>query len=262
MADISFDDLYDHFKNKIYGSEKGRLRQAVIEQALHLHLSDIFQMKDWQIADVGGGLGQATLMLAKHGHQVSYFDLSARMTAHARHEVEQAGLIESVQFNTGAFQSLLPGKQYDLVFAQAILEWLAEPELGLACLQQAVRPGGYFVLVFYNDLSIRFKNLLRGNYRQAFAEDLSGDRKGLTPINPLNANNVYHQIEQQGFEIVSKSGIRTFSDYLFPHVNREKLADAIQEAELTLSEQEPFLSLARYICVIAKNENPGELQFV
>jgi S-adenosylmethionine-dependent methyltransferase len=51
--------------------------------------------------------------------------------------------------------------------------------------------------------------------------------------------------------VISRSGIRVFHDYIFDEANRNREPENLIALELQYSRQQPFLSLGRYIHVLA-----------
>ena len=129
--DRNFDDISAHFEKKIYGGLKGEIRLAVLRH-------DIFGwVKSWQqtqtrplrVLDVGAGLAQISIELAKDGHDVTINDISANMLEIAKQNAGEAA--QNITWHTCPYQQLddkLTGK-YDLILCHAVLEWLAEPKL-------------------------------------------------------------------------------------------------------------------------------------
>ena len=129
--DRNFDEISEHFEKKIYGGLKGEIRLAVLRH-------DIFGwVKSWQqthnrplrVLDVGAGLAQISIELAKDGHDVTINDISANMLEIAKQNAGEAA--QNITWHTCPYQQLddkLTGK-YDLILCHAVLEWLAEPKL-------------------------------------------------------------------------------------------------------------------------------------
>jgi S-adenosylmethionine-dependent methyltransferase len=129
--DRNFDDISAHFEKKIYGGLKGEIRLAVLRH-------DIFDwVKSWQqihnrplrVLDVGAGLAQISIELAKDGHDVTINDISANMLEIAKQNAGEAA--QTITWHTCPYQQLddkLTGK-YDLILCHAVLEWLVEPKL-------------------------------------------------------------------------------------------------------------------------------------
>ncbi|WP_096084453.1 methyltransferase [Agaribacterium haliotis] len=243
--DINFDPLFDRFQKNIYGGIKGQVRERLIKEQLDKHLEILPGMS---VADIGGGLGQMSQWFLERGATVDYFDLSERMLESAKETLKQHS--KHIEFKLGAFQRYLE-KQYDIVFCQAVLEWLEEPIAGLNKLSQHLKPGGQLILMFYNLDSIKLRNLVRGNLNAAFG-DLSGNGTGLTPINPLEAESIWQALDDLKLQRQHHFGIRCFTDLQDKKVQQRLGADTLFEFERELCEKEPYRSLARYIAVIAK----------
>ena len=243
--DINFDPLFDRFQKNIYGNIKGLVRERLIKEQLEKHLPNIGNM---HIADIGGGLGQMSEWFAERGAKVDYFDLSERMLSAAQQRLHRFNT--QLQFFAGAFQNNLQ-QQYDIVFCQAVLEWLEDPMQGLKKMCMHVKPGGLLILMFFNKDSIVLRNLVRGNLNAAFA-DVRGKGDGLTPINPLEIHHVWQALDDHHMQRKHHFGIRCFTDLQDRNVQQRLGADTLFEFERQLCEKEPYRSLARYIGVIAQ----------
>ena len=57
MQDRNFDDIADKFAQNIYGTTKGRIRQAILWQELDALLTTLPD-RPLHVLDVGGGQGQ------------------------------------------------------------------------------------------------------------------------------------------------------------------------------------------------------------
>jgi S-adenosylmethionine-dependent methyltransferase len=65
---------------------------------------------------------------------------------------------------------------------------------------------------------------------------------------------IFALLENNGFEIRGKRGVRCFSDLCFPHVNVvDRLEDAVR-LETFFSKEEPYSSIARYIFTVAQKK--------
>lgn len=252
MQDISFDNHIDRFRRNIEQSHKGKIRRAVIDRYLRLFLPTFYTATGLQVVDVGGGFGRFSIEAASLGHEVVYTDLSAKMTEEAGRYAEKKGVAARIDFRSSGFREIVKSTCFDVVNCQAVLEWLAEPEEGLSELLQAVRPGGHLILLFYNKESVVLRNLIRGNFYKVDSDDYRGDGKGLTPMNPLSPESVYSLLTEKGFHILGRAGIRTFSDLCFPHVDIAKRLDDVIRLESGFAGREPYISIARYILVVAQ----------
>ncbi len=258
--DRNFDDLAGRFKKNIYGGLKGAVRLAVLQRDFaeaipHLLAADT----SLRILDAGGGQGQFSLSLAKAGHKIVLCDISAEMLKLAREQAENAGLEQQVTLVHCALQDLpaqLDDTQFDLVLCHAVMEWMAEPHTLLPCLYQYLKPGGWLSLTYYNRHSLIFKNLLRTNFKKVIAQDFKGARGSLTPINPLEPEQVDGWLKALPLTVVARSGIRVFHDYILDAQQREHSPEDLIKLELALSRQEPYRSLGRYIHVLGRRQDP------
>lgn len=258
--DRNFDDLAKRFKKNIYGGLKGDIRLAVLERdcAEHLPIAPFGEATTyWTILDAGGGQGQFSLRLAQAGHNVVICDISAEMLSLAREQVDQLGVADRVQLIHCAIQDLpqhLPSHQlqFDFVICHAVMEWMQEPQSLLPCLLNYIKPQGYLSLTFYNIHSLIYKNLLRTNFKKILSKDYGGSRGSLTPINPLEPQQVLGWVADEQLQLLSHSGIRVFHDYIFNEEHREREPQTLLQLELAFSQQEPYRSLGRYVHLLLR----------
>tara|TARA_R110002167_G_scaffold299195_2_gene503533 strand:+ start:771 stop:1628 length:858 start_codon:yes stop_codon:yes gene_type:complete len=258
--DRSFDGLAERFKRKIYDGLKGDIRLAVLQRDLIEHVLSLSSDKPLRILDAGGGQGQFSLRLATLGHHVTLCDISSDMLALAEQEVAEKQLEDKVELRHESIQSLAKSVQeksndlhaFDLVLCHAVLEWVIDPERLLQDLTSLVAPKGYFSLTFYNEYSVVFKNLLRGSFSRVLEKDYVGFVGSLTPTNPLKPDQVAEWFKLLPFNILCRSGIRCFHDYIIDLKVQKKSPEELLEVELLLSQQEPYISLARYIHILSK----------
>lgn len=258
--DRNFDGLAERFKRNIYGGLKGDIRIAILQRDLAEHVFVPGTDRPLRILDAGGGQGQFSLSLATLGHHITLCDISSDMLGLAAEEVLRQGLEKQVEFRHESIQVLAQQlkagedtlQPFDLVLCHAVMEWVIEPELLLHHLTNLVVPGGYLSLTFYNENGVVMKNLLRGNLGLVLQQDFAGYPGSLTPTQPLSPDSVSQWFENLPFEILCKSGIRCFHDYILDPVARQQAPETTLELELKLSQQEPFRSLARYIHILGK----------
>ncbi len=264
--DRNFDGLAERFKRKVYGGLKGGIRLAVLQRDLQAHVFSGAEHKPLRILDAGGGQGQFSLRLAEAGHHVTLCDISSDMLALAASEVAEKGLQNQVELRHESIQSLaqntaleLKGlRPFDLVLCHAVMEWVVDPELLLNNLAVLVAPGGHLSLTFYNENSVLFKNMLRGNFGRILEKNYIGFLGSLTPTNPITPLQVEEWFNLLPFEVLCRSGIRCFHDYILDPKVQKQSPDELLAIELQLSQQEPFLSLARYIHVLSKRVDKPE----
>lgn len=252
--DRNFDDLAHRFSSNIYGSPKGQIRLAILQEDLAGLLAALPANSKLRVLDAGCGLGYMALYLAQQGHDVVLCDHSAQMLQAARQLFAEQAPAANVSFIESAVQDLAQHVegQFDLVLFHAVLEWLREPQQTLEGLLQFLRPGGYFSLLFYNRNSLIMRNLLRGNFRKLAAEQYTGDPNSLTPTNPLVPEQVNDWLDALGLTVLSRSGVRIIYDYLSRELREQRSLNDILEMERRYCRQEPFVGLGRYLHVLAQ----------
>ncbi|MDO3382273.1 methyltransferase domain-containing protein [Gilvimarinus algae] len=256
-TDRNFDDLAERFDRNIYGGLKGAIRLAVLNRdfADFLPIAPFVPLtpdKTFRIFDAGGGQGQFSIPFAAAGHQLLLCDLSEKMLEKAKLRAESAGALDRVELIQGPVQTLPGEEQFDLVICHAVLEWVVEPQALLASVAQRVQPGGYLSLIFYNRHALVYKNLLRTNYRKIVQSDYRAFRGSLTPINPLDPEQVVHWCDQLLLTPICHSGIRVFYDYILDPALRQREPEQVIELEVSLSRQAPYRDLGRYIHLLLR----------
>ena len=254
--DRNFDDIAHKFAKNIYGSDKGEIRQIIVWEDLELALNEFAdENAPLHVLDAGGGLAQMSQKIAAQGHHVSLCDLSSEMLALAKEDIAKAGLLEQYRLIHSPVQKIAEhlDDKVDFVMFHAVMEWLANPKEALDILLDQVKPGGVASIMFYNHHGLVLKNVICGNIPHVLDGMPHRKRFKLQPQKGLKPEDVYQWIEDAGFDIHGKSGIRSFSDYIG---NMEYMGDYDFEDVLALEKQlcrqEPYLSLGRYIHVWAK----------
>ena len=261
QQDRNFDEISEHFEKKIYGGLKGQIRLAVLRH-------DIFAwVKTWQqthdrplrVLDIGAGLAQISIELAKDGHEVTINDISANMLEIAKHNAQhELGELADYFFNniiwhTCPYQALndkLNGK-YDLILCHAVLEWLAEPQAIMEFFEDwLVDDGtdkGVLSLCFYNPVSFVYRNLVMGNFNLLQNKDFQADSGSLTPNNPVAKDDVLVWLTDKNYRILHTSGLRVFHDYSPLKRGGHSNPQAVIDMEVAYSGQEPYKWLGRYL---------------
>lgn len=99
------------------------------------------------ILDLGCGTGQLTEMIARSGAEVIGMDRDETMIAQAREHDPQIRfeVADAAHFTLASLQVEAP---FDAIFSNAALHWMKPPEAVVACMAQALRPGGRLVAEF------------------------------------------------------------------------------------------------------------------
>ncbi|MEH2920227.1 tRNA uridine 5-oxyacetic acid(34) methyltransferase CmoM [Samsonia erythrinae] len=252
MQDRNFNDIAEKFAQNIYGTTKGKLRQAVLWQDLSDLLTQL-PARPLRILDAGGGEGHMACRLAALGHQVLLCDVSDEMIQRAKNAAMAQGVIDNMRFVPCSAQDIAQYMESpaDLILFHAVLEWVAQPQQVLKILYDCLSPGGALSLMFYNYHGLLMRNILLGNFDYVQAGMPKRKRRSLSPDHPLDPQEVYSWLEAMGLTISGKTGVRVFHDYL---QNKQQQIDRFADIlalEQQHCRQEPFVSLGRYIHVMA-----------
>lgn len=248
--DRVFDGLADKFASSLYATARGRIRLAVLDEILSRELP----AEASDALDVGGGLGQMSLWLARKGHRVTLAEPSADMLSQARANL--AGLpVRTLQAPLQALPELAPGP-WPLIVCHAVLEWLAQPRQALSVLKTLMASQGRLSLMVFNRDALRFSNVVKGNLDKALEDRLSGtgQRQRLTPISPLTHADIERWCEEEGLVIESVSGVRIFHDYLRERTPSEAQLETIIELEKRHCRTDPHWRLGRYLHYLIRPE--------
>ncbi|UIN01958.1 tRNA uridine 5-oxyacetic acid(34) methyltransferase CmoM [Yersinia ruckeri] len=256
QQDRNFDDIAEKFSRNIYGTTKGMIRQAVVWQDITGLLAQLPQ-RPLRILDAGGGEGHMACQLAALGHHVVLCDLSGEMIQRAAAAAQEKGVSHNMQFIQSPAQDITRHLEQpvDLVLFHAVLEWIAEPEQVLQVLCDALIPVGALSLMFFNSNGLVMRNAVLGNFQLATPDVKRRRRRSLSPQYPLDPPKVYGWLEQMGMTISGKTGMRVFHDYL---KNKQQQVEEFAELlalEQRYCRQEPFISLGRYVHVMAFKPN-------
>lgn len=247
-TDRNFDDLAQKFARKVYGELKGDIRLAVIWRDLLAAVSGLADGSSLRILDIGGGLGQLSIRTAELGHRVIYNDLSVEMLSLAQAEADKAKIKDKITWHQGEYQNLedqLEGR-FDLILCHAMAEWLAQPEQLIARLEAMLAEKGTISLTFYNQHSLVYRNLIRGNFK-VLENPFEAHGGSLTPGTPLDPVLVEQWVADAGLHINSNTGIRVFHDYVTTQRGGHRDAASVIEMELRYSLLEPYKAMGRYI---------------
>lgn len=243
--DQSFDSIADKFERNIYGSTKGKLRQAVLLAQLKAFLSP----QPMQIVDVGGGTGVMAKALWELGHDLILADISEQAIELARDKFEPSHRIRFVHCD---LQQLSIPEPADLVICHAVLEWLQYPKQAIEKLLELVKPGGYLSLSFFNKDAFLFGNMLYGNFDYVQQGMQQPNQVKLNPNRPLSPKVVLGWLADLPVNTEFVGGVRCFHDYLYDRHQQHRDYAKLEKLELSYSSQEPYLWLGKYFHVVLK----------
>ncbi|QTL38668.1 tRNA uridine 5-oxyacetic acid(34) methyltransferase CmoM [Xenorhabdus budapestensis] len=253
MRDRNFDDIADKFSRNIYGTTKGKIRQAVVWQDIKELLKHLPQ-RPLRILDAGGGEGNMACQLAELGHQVILCDLSEEMIQRAKSNAEKCGVLHQIQFIQSPVQEIHRHieQPVDLILFHAVLEWITDQKDAIEILGDIITPGGALSLMFYNANGLVMRNAILGNFHLATPNIQRRRKRSLSPQNPLVPEQVYQWLVELNMEITGKTGVRVFHDYLQNRQLQDTDFPALLELEQRYCRQEPYISFGRYIHVMAR----------
>ncbi len=254
-VDRNFDDLAQRFSRNIYASAKGKIRLAILQEDLQNLLLPEAGGRRLRILDAGCGSGQFSLSLAEQGHELVLCDHSAEMLKQASSLFKRQAPAAAVQFIHAPLQEIArhTSGKFDLILLHAVLEWLVEPFAALQILSGLLHPQGNLSLLFYNRNSLVLRNMIQGNFRKVASGNFGGHPKSLTPSNPLDPDEVWRWLASLGLRILLRSGVRVFHDYMPREIQQNRSFEDILEMERRYCRKEPFISLGRYVHVLAAN---------
>lgn len=238
-----FNALSPKFTRNIYDSFKGKLRLAILERdfaTLNLH------QKPLTILDIGAGQGQFAAVLAAKGHQLTLIEPAIEMLELAKKRFAAQSLEATFHQN---FLEELPNlhlPQFDLITCHAMLEWLPEPPHFFEIIKPLLKKEGKLSLLFYNREGLIYHNLIRGNFHYVERGNFSGEKGGFTPISPIDPI-ALERLLQSDYQILKKSGIRTYYDFMNPEARNRINEEDHLKMELQYSERAEYLPHARYL---------------
>ena len=251
-TDQNFDDRKGTFRKNIYGTSKGRVREAVLTRDLKQYIDlNLDSGKTLSVLDVGGGQGQLAIRLAELGHEVTLTDISEEMLTIAKQAAQEKEL-ENINFKCLPLQELSENlnEKYDLVLCHAVFEWLEKPREAFSILNVLCKPSGAISFMFYNKIGQTLSNLVYGNFDYIRAGMKAKRVVKLNPQSALEPADVYQWVSEEKLTIAIKSGVRVFHDYIRDVNKWESDVDNILDMELKYSQLAPYTEIGRYMHLI------------
>lgn len=250
----NFDNLTDKFISNIYGTAKGVIRQLILWEDLAPFLEEA--KAPLLVLDAGGGEGVFSVKIAALGHRVIHCDISENMLNKAREHAEEHGVSSQITFHHCAINEIHQhlNEPVDLILCHAVLEWNQHQFELINTLKSLLKKSGLLSLMFYNYHSLLFRNVLAGNFEYTLQGMQKKKKRSLSPDYPVNPKDVYAWLDALNFTILQKSGVRIFNDYMQNKERAKTHFELLLELEKRYCRLEPYLSLARYIHVLCRND--------
>ncbi len=142
-----------------------------------------------EVMEFGGGLGLACSILRELGRKVTYVDVDGPVSRFARWYFDRTGQADIEMILTPAEKLVLPpGRQWDFIYSDSVIEHLVDPVGTVEILARAVRPGGLLYLIidahavdprFPMHRHVYIQDLLTGSPSLARMEHVVHDGDGL-----------------------------------------------------------------------------------
>ncbi len=248
-SDQSFDFIVDKFEKNIYGTTKGKMRQALWNY--HLHQSLDLNSTPLRIFDAGGGTGMmaANLLVQQPNHQITINDISIDALEVAKARLQE---YQHVDYIPGEVQAISDANGFDLVICHAVLEWLQQPLGLIPHLLSLIKPGGYLSLSFFNKDAKRFGNILYGNFDYVHQGMQVKNQVRMNPNNAVTPAEVIDTLQHHNMTIIRQAGIRCFHDYVRDRSQQISEFDTLLALEKEYGTQHPYLWLGKYFHIIAQ----------
>jgi len=216
------------------------------------------------VLDCGGGSGSVAVPLARAGACVTVVDVSPDALATLRRRAAEAGVDDLVHAVPGDVEALaelsatvpeLAPASFDLALAHAVLEAIDRPEVALAGVAAAVRPGGLVSVLISNPVASVLTRALAGDVGSALLElrALTAGAPGVLDLTAVQA-----LCAQLGLVVEQVHGVGVFTE-LVPGSDPEAPASsdgaALAELEQLASGRSPFREIASRVHLLARR--PG-----
>lgn len=173
------------------------------------------------VLDAGCGTGVHSVRASKYGAKVTAIDISQSMIDVAKQNIEKAGFAEQTAFQQEDLTTLSFADQtFDHIFSWGVIIHIPDFKSALDNLVRALKPGGSLALYVTNEnaLDLKIENFIRKLLRKpdkgyqkdewgtGFWHDMPGGKMWTTHV---NAKNVIHYLENQGFSLTHHSAGET-----------------------------------------------------
>ena len=239
--DRIFDGIADKFTKNIYGTTKGRLRHTLLCDVLTPFVSQ--NEKPLNILEIGGGTGVMSAHLASLGHNIVLTDASKEVLEQAKVSLDP---FTNVEIRHQYLQEIKDIHDFDMVLCHAVLEWLEAPYEAITNLYNSMRKGATLSLSFFNQDANLFANAIYGNFDYIAKGMKAKKQVRLNPNQPLSAMKVVEFCESIGFNILDKSGVRCFHDYMRDISHQSAKYEDLLAVERQYHRQQPYLWLGKY----------------
>jgi S-adenosylmethionine-dependent methyltransferase len=233
---------------------RGLVRYTLVGRQLEEHLPP----PPARVADIGGGVGQQSIPLARNGYEVTILDPSPRMLGEAHKTLASEGeavrrRVRLVQGEGERSVEILGAESFNAVLCHGVLMYLEDPRPIIHELAAIGRPGAMVCVLAKNASALALRPALEGRYGEALAA-LEADRDpgGLGMVTRGDTvEGLSTLFEEAGLRVVQWYGVRVFTDHLGNRKPGAELPEVL-ELEWEASRRYPYKTVARLIHLIGQ----------
>jgi SAM-dependent methyltransferase len=260
VVEDTWAELAAPFVDGHYGSLRGRVRTYVLDAHLRWHLPP----PPARLVDVGGGAGNQSIPLARHGYEVTIADPSAAMLERAaRNLAEESGEVASrvrlVQIDALGAPGRLGEGGFSGVLCHGVIMYIEEPRPFVEALAALAEPGGVVSLAAKSAHNLAVRPALAGDWATALRA-FETDRQ----INGLGVDTRADTLEDltqilsdAGVERVAWYGVRLFTDGWTTERPAEDREPDVLAVELEASRRDPYRSMSRMFHLVGVRRCAG-----
>lgn len=199
---------------RIRGS--GRVRSAVLWDALRTVLDRIAPEGPSDVVDVGGGTGGFAVPLAELGHRVTVVDASPDALAALERRADESGVtVKAVQGDARDLPDLLGADAADLVLCHSVLEYVDDPAAAARALTATVRPGGSVSVLVAGQVAAALHRAVAGHFddaRQVLTDPDGRWGEGDRMPRRFTRETLSALVASAGLTVGELHGVRIFAD--------------------------------------------------
>lgn len=236
-------------------AQLGGLRNTIRQEVIARQLAGYVSIGS-TVLDVGCGQGTQALRLANSGCTVTGVDPSPDLLARFRASATQSGLhVEMVAGSITSLNEVVGDRNFDIVMAHGLLNYLADTRTALAMLAEHLASGGILSFTFRNGHALAMRPALRRDWVGALEALRSSSY-----VNELGVEAESHRLEDievilrdLGFRIVKWFGVRIFNDAMSSDsaVPGEDELAVLLEVEDRAGRLDPYRWMAAQFHVVA-----------
>lgn len=207
-------------------------------------LSELVPLKGKRILDVGCGLGENTILLARLGADVTAMDISPQMLDNVAHIAKRYNVSCKTSLQDGKKLDFAP-ESFDVVLCANVFHHIENKEFFLENVHQILKKGG--IAVFWDPLKY---NPLINIYRKMATKNRTENEKPVG-ISELKMISRYFTIEKKRFFWLTMQSI--FLKFFFfdkVHPNQDKYYKRIYHVEYKKTWWHPFKVLDSIFCAL------------